>query len=163
MKSYITAAAVFAVLLITVPAAPLILRGRDMPESSHTDNVEATEKKEKKKTDNSGDKSYKVLDITTGKVEEISVFDYTVGAVCAEMPATFSEEALKAQAVAARTYAERQKLKAQSSPDPELGGAYFSNDSSKYQAYFTENQAKQYYGENYDLSLIHISEPTRRP
>ena len=158
MKSYVTAAAVFAVLLITVPAAPLILRGRDMPENSHTDSVEATEKKEKKKTDNSGDKSYKVLDITTGKVEEISVFDYTVGAVCAEMPATFSEEALKAQAVAARTYAERQKLKAQSSPDPELGGAYFSNDSSKYQAYFTENQAKQYYGENYDNYIKKIKQ-----
>ena len=50
MKSYVTAAAVFAVLLITVPAAPLILRGRDMPENSHTDSVEATEKKEKKKS-----------------------------------------------------------------------------------------------------------------
>ncbi|MDE5916792.1 MAG: hypothetical protein K2G62_01540, partial [Oscillospiraceae bacterium] len=81
MKSYVTAAAVFAVLLITVPAAPLILRGRETPEKSYTDSVEATEKKEKKKTDNSGDKNYKVLDITTGKVEEISVFDYTVGAV----------------------------------------------------------------------------------
>ena len=78
------------------------------------------------------------------------MFDYVVGAVCAEMPATFEPEALKAQAVAAHTYAQRQKEKALTSPDKELNGAYFSNDSSKYQAYFTENQAKQYYGDNYE-------------
>lgn len=52
-----------------------------------------------------------MLDITTGKIEDISAFDYIVGAVCAEMPATFEKEALKAQAVAAHTYAERQKEK----------------------------------------------------
>jgi stage II sporulation protein D len=74
------------------------------------------------------------------------------------MPATFEKEALKAQAVAAHTYAERQKEKAETSPDPELGGAYFSNDSAKYQAYFTENQVKQYYGDNYEQYIKKVRE-----
>ena len=52
--------------------------------------------------------SYQMLDITSGKVEELSVRDYVIGAVCAEMPATFEPEALKAQAVCARTYAWKQ-------------------------------------------------------
>lgn len=38
---------------------------------------------------------YKVLDITTGKVEEVSVRDYVIGAVCAEMPATFKRRSLE--------------------------------------------------------------------
>lgn len=157
MKSYISAALIFAALLVTVPAAPLFAseinsRHEQLDEKQATvsdlseNNTEPASAGSNKKSSD----SYKVLDITTGKTEEISAFDYIVGAVCAEMPATFEKEALKAQAVAAHTYAERQKEKAETSPDPELGGAYFSNDSAKYQAYFTENQIKQYYGDNYD-------------
>ena len=158
MKSYISAAVIFAALLVTVPAAPLAVS-----ELRHTSAAEPTaavyksENSEKETKSASDDQeNFKVLDITTGKVEEISVFDYVVGAVCAEMPATFEPEALKAQAVAAHTYAQRQKEKALTSPDKELNGAYFSNDSSKYQAYFTENQAKQYYGDNYEQYIEKI-------
>ncbi len=155
MKSCITAALVFVVLLLTVPSAPLLLGKNIMADgksdvSEGTEQTETTisaqpEKKAAKKY-----KTLKVLDVTTGKVGEISAFDYVVGAVCAEMPATFEHEALKAQAVAAYTYAVRQAEKAEASPDSELCGAYFSNDTSEYQAYFTENQARQYYSENYD-------------
>lgn len=41
---------------------------------------------------------------TQGDVRELSLQDYLVGVLAAEMPAGFPEEALKAQAVAARTY-----------------------------------------------------------
>ncbi|MDE5648637.1 MAG: SpoIID/LytB domain-containing protein, partial [Oscillospiraceae bacterium] len=177
MKSYISAAVIFAALLVTIPAAPLAvseLRAsanaeptaavykteesvksteKQTGEKNSTDDEEDNEKEEKSKQE-----AFKVLDITTGKVEEISVYDYVVGAVCAEMPATFEPEALKAQAVAAHTYAQRQKEKAMTAPDKELNGAYFSNDSSKYQAYFTENQAKQYYGDNYEQYIKKIRE-----
>ena len=37
----------------------------------------------------------------------IPLEEYVVGVVAAEMPVTFHEEALKAQAIAARTYALR--------------------------------------------------------
>ncbi|MHB8917720.1 MAG: SpoIID/LytB domain-containing protein, partial [Desulfocucumaceae bacterium] len=40
----------------------------------------------------------------SGKVVNLSVEDYVIGVVAAEMPAEFPEEALRAQAVAARTY-----------------------------------------------------------
>ncbi|MFA5408352.1 MAG: SpoIID/LytB domain-containing protein, partial [Bacilli bacterium] len=40
-----------------------------------------------------------------GTVQEISLEDYVVGVVAAEMPASFNVEALKAQSVLARTYA----------------------------------------------------------
>lgn len=47
----------------------------------------------------------KVYNTRTEKVEEIELEDYVKGVVAAEMPAEFHIEALKAQAVAARTYA----------------------------------------------------------
>ena len=45
-----------------------------------------------------------------GSVEEMDMEDYLWGVVAAEMPAAFEEEALKAQAVAARTYTLYQML-----------------------------------------------------
>lgn len=101
--------------------------------------------------------TYKVLDITSGQVIEVPVRDYVIGAVCAEMPAVFEEEALKAQAVAAHTYAERQHTLENDNPAPELMGADFSNDTSKYQGYFTESQIKHYFGENYEEYYSKIS------
>ena len=91
-----------------------------------------------------------MLQTSSGQVSEVPVRDYIIGAVCAEMPASFETEALKAQAVACHTYAVRRQMKENSSPDTELKGADFSDDSSKYQAYFTADQIKSFYGENYE-------------
>ncbi|MCM1227721.1 MAG: stage II sporulation protein D [Clostridium sp.] len=160
MKSYIYAAAIFALFLVTVPAIPFIVSelGQSSAVEKAADKIAGDKTQASEEAAQAYSDGYIVLDITTGKTEEISAEDYIVGAVCAEMPATFEKEALKAQAVAAHTYAERQKAKALAAPDPELCGAYFSNDSSKFQAYFTENQAKQYYGESYDMYIKKIRE-----
>ena len=50
------------------------------------------------------DKNISVTLSRDGKVETLSLSEYLEGVVAAEMPALFPEEALKAQAVAARTY-----------------------------------------------------------
>ncbi len=46
-----------------------------------------------------------VLDKKTNEIIKINLEDYVIGVVSGEMPASFSEEALKAQAIASRTYA----------------------------------------------------------
>lgn len=46
----------------------------------------------------------KLLHTKTNDIEEINLDEYLYGVVSAEMPAAFEEEALKAQAVVARTY-----------------------------------------------------------
>lgn len=46
----------------------------------------------------------RVLNVKSGKVESLSLDDYLVGVVAAEMPAAFEDSALAAQAIAARTY-----------------------------------------------------------
>ena len=46
----------------------------------------------------------KLLHAETGEIKEINIDEYLYGVVAAEMPANFHEEALKAQALVARTY-----------------------------------------------------------
>ncbi len=162
MKKYLTMLSVFTGLLFLLTAIPSQLLGRTQAASSRTATsvtTLSTETSTNTDTSESGAalcESYQMLDITSGKVETISVRDYLIGAVCAEMPATFETEALKAQAVAAHTYAERQHMLEESDPTPALCGADFSNDSDQYQAFFTENQARQYYGDSFDTSYAKI-------
>ena len=49
-------------------------------------------------------KTVKLLHTSTGEVEELNIDEYLYGVVSSEMPANFEIEALKAQAVVARTY-----------------------------------------------------------
>lgn len=46
----------------------------------------------------------RLLHTSNNNIQEINLDEYLYGVVAAEMPADFSEEALKAQAVVARTY-----------------------------------------------------------
>lgn len=66
-------------------------------------------------------------------VEEMDFEEYIVHVLAAEMPASFESEALKAQSVAARTYA-LQKMKSDYN-DPYHKGADVCTDSSHCQAY----------------------------
>lgn len=70
--------------------------------------VQNTNESIKSKEENSYDyKKYntvKVLHTKTNNVEEINLDEYLYGVVSAEMPASFEEEALKAQSIVARTY-----------------------------------------------------------
>lgn len=93
-----------------------------------------------------GAESFRILDETTGQVAEVPLRDFVRGAVAAEMPASFHPEALKAQAVAAHTYALHNRLVQQEAPDPELKGADFSADPGNFKVYITEAQAREFYG-----------------
>lgn len=161
MKELLKITGIFALLLAVIPALSFFVPQNTFAEDSisaetvltettaETAEVPETESTEAIAEIENAD-IIKVLDFTSGQVMELSMRDYVIGAVLAEMPATYCEEALKAQAVAARTYAVRQREKQRLAPDPELMGADISNDSSKFQAYFTPEQAKDFYGSGYD-------------
>ncbi len=78
------------------------------------------------------------LKLSNGQTIKIGLEDYVVGVVSAEMPVSFNAEALKAQAVAARTYA----LKRISS------GQTLSASTSD-QVYKTESELKQMWGNSF--------------
>lgn len=47
----------------------------------------------------------KIKNTKTDEIDSLNLEEYVIGVVAAEMPASFSDEALKAQAIASRTYA----------------------------------------------------------
>ena len=82
---------------------------------------------------------------------ESELEEYVAGVVAAEMPAAFHEVALKAQAVAARTYQVRQMQAA-------------GTDSVLYdvgQAYITTEEQKEKWGENYSFYGAKIRKAVR--
>lgn len=72
----------------------------------------------------------------TGETVLIDLETYVLGVVAAEMPATFHMEALKAQAVAARTYA--LYLLRRGQPLPDAGGAVLTTDHRSAQAWISQ-------------------------
>lgn len=153
MKELLKTALIFALLLTAIPMI-IFIKPRDASLAAETDKPSVTDAADLLPTAeafpvNNSD-ILKVLDFTCGQILELPMRDYVIGAVMAEMPASYHEEALKAQAVAARTYAVRQREKQKLSPNPELMGADISNDSTKFQAYFTPEQAKTFYGDSYE-------------
>ena len=91
--------------------------------------------------------SQTVLKVKNGDtVEEMDLGTYLVGVVRAEMPASFEEEALKAQAVAARTYT-IYKIQTGGNHGEE---ANICTDSTCCQAYISEERARVNWGENAD-------------
>ncbi|MDE5859933.1 MAG: SpoIID/LytB domain-containing protein, partial [Oscillospiraceae bacterium] len=153
MKDLLKIAGIFALLLVLIPSLSFFApkaRGESPKETRSAESIEYNTPADGTSTDvgsiaavstsytsaqqNSAETTQdtndvlKVLDFTSGQVTEISMHDYVVGAVLAEIPAAYCPEALKAQAVAARTYAVRQREKQRLSPTPELMGADISND-----------------------------------
>ncbi len=89
--------------------------------------------------------------------ETMPLEDYVLGVVAAEMPASFAEEALKAQAVAARTYTVRKLLHGGCGRCP--GG--LCTDSAHCQAYAGEEQLRARWGEAYAANHAKVEAAVR--
>ena len=146
-----------------------------------TKKVESSQKKANKKESNSienaevkqeeskENKTYVTIYRKKGTVEKIELEEYLVGVVAAEMPASFNIEALKTQAILARTYALKKMSKGEKLTDTVSTQAYidknemqkkWSNDYNKYYNKIvsavnsTKGQVVKYNG-NYIEALYH--------
>lgn len=80
----------------------------------------------------------------TGEIIELPLEEYLVGVVAAEMPASFPQEALKAQAVAARTYIVRRM--AQGAGGSQHPGADVCDDPRHGQAWISREEMRSRWG-----------------
>ncbi|MBR1810706.1 MAG: stage II sporulation protein D [Clostridia bacterium] len=76
----------------------------------------------------------------TGRTEDMSMTDYIIGVVAAEMPAEYEKEALKAQALAAITYTRYVTA----------DGGSISTDSAVNQSYKTNAELQTLWGDAYE-------------
>ncbi len=129
---------VYAVMLLL----PLVALGKDAPIE---EKITVTAQVKEEKTNNlEKSEVFRVLDKKSGEITEISVEDYVFGVVAAEMPASYEIEALKAQAVAAYTYACYKRENAQTKEYD------ITTDFTVDQSYKTKEQAITDWGENSD-------------
>ena len=97
--------------------------------SSNNTPTNGNEKKEENKQEEVKDnRVYVSVRRSSGNVVNIELEEYVIGVVGAEMPAAFNDEALKAQAVIARTYALKAILKGQTLTDNSSTQNYKNND-----------------------------------
>ncbi|MDN5347039.1 MAG: stage sporulation protein [Clostridia bacterium] len=82
----------------------------------------------------------------TGEIKLLPLEEYLVGVVAAEMPANFELEALKAQAVAARTYTLKKINTAKSKPDAKHPQADVCTDAAHCQAWVPESALRRNWG-----------------
>lgn len=103
-KKYFAYVLAFIIIIFIIPAL--------FTKQAKSTSAKAEEKEQSNTTDEQAIKKYdytkyakiKLLHKETGKIEEFPIDEYLYGVVSAEMPASYEIEALKAQAIAARTY-----------------------------------------------------------
>ena len=94
----------------------------------------------------------KVKQVSKNKIIEIDLEDYVRGVLAGEMPISFDIEALKAQAVAARTYALRRINK---------NNLYDVVDTVNNQVYIDDETLKSKWGKNYEQYMNKIEKATK--
>ncbi len=98
------------IILIFMIVIPFILMGNGITNFLSNENSYNLDDKEVNILIKGNDKA-KVYRTKEKKIQEISVEEYVLGVVSSEMPAKFEKEALKAQAIAARTFYYSKRLK----------------------------------------------------
>lgn len=92
------------------------------------------------------------------QTEKLSLDKYLVGVVAAEMPAEFELEALKAQALSARTYIVKQMMGKEKTGLPD--GALVT-DTEMHQVFKNEKELKQIWGMDYKWKIKKISQAVK--
>lgn len=140
MREYVQLLAAAALMLLLIPLVGL-----------------AQKRSSVKAADSDASETVRIYLTQSGDTLTLSMHDYIVAAVMAQMPADFEPEALEAQAVLAATYARGRRANEQTSPTADLHGADMSDDGNLYQAFFTEDQARTLYGDEYRSAKKKIS------
>lgn len=103
-----------------------------------------------KKSNKEEELTVSVYRMADKNIENVEIEEYVMGVLSAEMPINFEIEALKAQAVAARTYTVRNLLHPDTSKLPQ--GADVT-DSTLHQVYNNTSELKERWGTKYEENI----------
>ena len=129
---------IIILLLIPIFVISIIYNGEIKQESKDKKTTESTNKKIEEQQ-----KDIVIKINKDNEIKEINLEEYIIGVVAGEMPASFEEEALKAQAIASRTYA-MYKLETSS-------GNYDLKTTVDDQVYITKDEMKEKWLDDYEF------------
>ncbi|MGE7875951.1 stage II sporulation protein D [Peribacillus muralis] len=145
-----------AFVIIMIPAVLVLPFSNDKTSGELAEQLEKKVKKEGKEVSANEMNSVEVAVYRSNakKIEKVPMETYLTGVVASEMPADFEEEALKAQALTARTYIVNQLIGERRSGLPD--GADVS-DTVMHQVYKNDDELKNQWGSEYKSKMKKIS------
>jgi stage II sporulation protein D len=102
-------------------------------------------------TETGAQEPLRIRDTGTDTILTVSVREYLIGAVAAEMPIDWPDEALKCQAVASHSYALYQKAL-----DPDAD-AWLTADPARRSGFLTDEVLRSYWGTSYDENYARLA------
>ncbi|WP_067841055.1 stage II sporulation protein D [Amphibacillus sediminis] len=136
------------VFILGLPSMIVLLSSKGMEEESSPTTYQMTEP-------DLESESVLTVDVqrtATDNVETVPIEQYVVSVVAAEMPAEFEMEALKAQALAARTYIVQYMLATGASENQTI------TDTVQHQVYRNKDELKELWGKDYTWKIEKITE-----
>lgn len=157
IKPFIVLTAIIIVVTLMLPTLLVLPFSDDKP--SRQLGEEPNQKSVQ--TENNADAAVEVAVYRTAKkkIETLSLDQYLIGVVAAEMPADFEKEALKAQALAARTYIVSQLVNEEKIGMPE--GKADVTDTELHQVYMNNEEQKKLWGMDYKWKIAKITEAVK--
>jgi len=149
MKNYLISIVFIFISLIIAPV--LTLNGGANIKTDENHSVKEAQTINSETTENLANDASEdaVITVFLSKENEnitVSEFEYVCGSVAAEMPLTYHEEALKAQAIACYTNSLRLK---NSTDKSAINGADISDSTKTHQGYLSREERKEKWGKDY--------------
>ncbi|WP_249869307.1 stage II sporulation protein D [Oceanobacillus saliphilus] len=141
----------FSVLLLLILAIPALIVAF-FGENSKLDSASVEMEREETVEMESSPVSVAVMRSTVDTVEDIPLETYVAGVVASEMPTEFELEALKAQALAARTFTVNHLLHGNQAANYDL------TDTVQHQVYKSDHELQQEWGSAYTEKMSKIKE-----
>ncbi len=142
------------VAIAAAPAVSLLFHPPATPSAQDEPPALSASLGERQDSPLSAEPTYTIYDRATGRAFECGESDYLVAALLSELPVGTEPEAMKAQAVATRTYARYVKARRQQTGE---GDADFSVDTSTHLGFMTEERAAAFYGTDYSGQLAAVT------
>ena len=139
---------IMLLIVVILPAAIVKSCGSPLPNDIAQDITQDAPKDVPKSEQKPGVKYIKLYMNDTNKVVNVPLETYLIGVVAAEMPASYDLEALKAQAIAARTYAlsRQENIYKSSTTDSVHSGADVCTSPAHCQAWVSKQTAMKRWG-----------------
>lgn len=161
MKQSLLLVMLFAVLIFVLPFAGLLIPQQSKstaPAPSAASTAQSTPQSASEQSPvQNAEESFLILNEDDAQVHTVSARDFVLGAVAAEMPMSYPNEALKAQAVASHTYALAQQALNDGS-NTALQGADFSANPSQRLGYVTQEMMREMWGGAYDENRARLEQ-----
>lgn len=149
MKSYSVICFFLLLAMIVCPLASVEKAQRVFKDEF---GIETEEKQSEESVSMQTASTVKVMNANSKNITETKLEDYLLGVVACEMSASYHEEAIKAQIIAAHTLLEHSKL----NKNETLGEADISDSPATHQGYFTADEQRAKWGEKYDEYVAKI-------